>query len=109
MRLSEPEDGHHGLVDAPLLLRGHPAHQVTEPPSVHGSDLLNQDAGGLAEQFDLGTERGRPGAAGCWRDQHHRAWQELVGFDDHSIASALLLVTAPAWQAELVDVTPQHA
>ena len=63
MRLPEPEDGHHGLVDAPLLLRGHPAHQVTEPPGVNGANLLNQDAGGLAEQFDLGAERGRLGAA----------------------------------------------
>jgi len=54
MRLPEPEDGHHGLVDAPLLLRGHSAHQVTEPPGVNGVNLLHQDAGGLAGQFDLG-------------------------------------------------------
>jgi hypothetical protein len=55
---SEAEDGHQGLVDAPLLVGGHPVHEVTEPPSIHGSDLLDQDAGGLAEQFDLGAERG---------------------------------------------------
>ena len=109
MCLPQPEDGHQGLVDAPLLVRGHPAYQVTEPPSVHGSDLLNQDAGGLAEQLDLGAERGRSCAARCRRDQHHRTWQELIGLDDHSIASAVLLVTGPAWQAELVNVTPQHA
>jgi hypothetical protein len=29
--------------------------------------------------------------------------------DDHAITSALLLMTAPARQAELVNVTPQHA
>ena len=35
--------------------------------------------------------------------------RQLVGLDDHAISSALLLVAGPARQAELVDVTPQHA
>jgi hypothetical protein len=29
--------------------------------------------------------------------------------NDHAVASALLLVPGPAREAELVDVTPQHA
>jgi hypothetical protein len=109
MQLAEPKDGHQGLIDTPLLLRVHPAHEFTKPPSVDGTDLLNQDAGGLAEQVDLWAERCRLSAARRWRNQHNRAWQELVGLNDYAISSALLLVTGPARQAELVDVTPQHA
>ena len=109
MQLAEPKNGHQGLIDAPLLLRVHPAYQFTKPTGVDGTDLLNQHAGGLAEQVDLWAERCRLGAARRWRDQHNRAWQELVGLNDYAISSALLLVTGPAPQAELVDVTPQHA
>lgn len=56
MLLTEPKDCHEGLIDAPLLLWAHPAHEVPEPSGVDGADLLNQDAGGLSEQVDLGTE-----------------------------------------------------
>jgi hypothetical protein len=109
MWLAEPKDGHQGLIDAPLLLRAHSAHEFTKPSCIHGADLLNQDSDGLSEQLDLGAERCWLGAAGRGRNQHHRAWQELVGLNDHSIASALLLVTGPARKAKLVDITPQHA
>ena len=41
MRLAQPQDGHEGLVNAPLLFRVHPAYQITEPPSVNGADLFD--------------------------------------------------------------------
>ena len=63
MLLAEPKDGHQGLVDAPLLLRTHPAHEFTKPSCVDRTDLLNQDAGGLTKQVDLGPERRWLGAA----------------------------------------------
>ena len=109
MRLAEPKDGHQGLIDTPLLLRAYPAHEFTKPPRVDRADLLNQNTGGLTEQLDLRSEGCRLGAARRWRNQHNRAWQELVGLNDYAISPALLLVTGPARQAELVDVTPQHA
>ena len=109
MRLAEPKDGHQGLIDTPLLLRAYLAHEFTKPPRVDSADLLNQDTGGLTEQLDLGPERCRLGAARRWRNQYHRARQQLVGLNDHAIAPALLLVTGPTRKAELVDVTPQHA
>jgi len=56
MRLVEPKNGHQGLIDTPLLLRAHPAHEFTKPPRVDSADLLNQDTGGLTEQLDLGPE-----------------------------------------------------
>src|SRR5215470_9423393 len=102
MQLAEPKDGHQGLIDGPLLFRVHPAHELTKPPGVDGTDLLNQDAGGLAEQVDPGAERCRLGAARRRRNQHNRAWQEFVGLNDYAIPSALLLVTGSARQAELV-------
>jgi hypothetical protein len=106
MRLAEPEDGHQGLIDAPLLLRAHPPHEFTKPSCVDGADLLNQDTGGLTKQLDLGAERCRFGAARRWRDQDHRARQEFVDLNDHAVASALLLATGPARKAEFVHVTP---
>ena len=109
MRLAEPKDGHQGFIDAPLLLRAYPAHEFTQPSCVDGTDLLNQDPGGLSKQLDLGAERGRLGAARHGRNQHHRARQKLAGLNDHAVAPALLLVTAPARKAEFMDVTPQHA
>ena len=61
--LAEPKDGHEGFVNTPLLFWAYPAYELTEPSGVDGPDLLNQHAGGFPEQVDLGTERGRPGAA----------------------------------------------
>jgi hypothetical protein len=109
MRLAQSKDGHESLVDAPLLLRAHPAHKLAEPGDVDRADLLNQDAGGLPEQVDLWPERCLPGVAGRWRDQYHRARQEFVGLDDHAISSAVLIVADAAWHAELVNITPLHA
>ena len=109
MLLAEPKDGHQGLVDAPLLLRTHPAHEFTKLSWVDRADLLNQNTGSLTEQLDLRSERCRLGAERRWRNQHHRARQEFVGLNDHAIAPALLLVTGPTRKAEFVDVTPQHA
>ena len=108
-RLAEPKDGHQGFINTPLLLRAYPAHEFTQPSCVDGAGLLDQDTGGLAKQLDLRAERCRLGAARCWRNQHHRARQKLVGLNDHAVASALLLVTGLARKAEFVDVTPQHA
>jgi hypothetical protein len=56
MRLAKPKDSHQGVIDTPLLLRAHPAHELTKPSCVDGADLLNQDAGGLAKQLDLRAE-----------------------------------------------------
>ena len=105
-RLAEPKDGHQGLIDAPLLLRTYPAHEFTQPSCVDGTDLFNQDTGGLSKQLDLRAERCRLGAARRWRNQHHRARQKFAGLNDHAVPSALLLVTSPARKAEFVDVTP---
>ncbi len=63
MLLTKPKDRHEGLIDAPLLLRAHSAYELPEPPGVDSADLLNQHAGGLPEQVDLGAERRWPGTA----------------------------------------------
>ena len=54
--LAKAKDGHQGLVDAPLLLRAYPGHQFTESAGADGADLLDQDAGSLAEQVDFRAE-----------------------------------------------------
>jgi hypothetical protein len=61
MWLAEPQDGHQGFVDAPLLYRAYPADEFTEPPGVDCAHLLNQDAGGLPEKVNIGAERCRLG------------------------------------------------
>ena len=40
--LSKSEDGHEGLVDAPLLFGGDVTYQSTKPTGVDGSHLLNE-------------------------------------------------------------------
>ena len=107
--LAESQNGRESFVDAPLLFKGDPAHKVSKPSRVDGSDLLNQDAAGLVEQHDLRTERCRPGDVRRRCDQHHRARQQFVCLDDHSESTAVLFVARSAWRAELVNVTPQHA
>ncbi len=72
MRLAESQHRREGFVDAPLLLGGELADQVAKPSGVDGSDLFNQDADSLAEQFDFRAKRCCPGTERCWRDQHHR-------------------------------------
>ncbi len=74
-RLAESQDGRERFVDAPLLFGGEPADQVAKPPGVNCADLLNQDAGGLAEHRDLRTERCGLSAMRGGRDQYHRTWQ----------------------------------
>jgi hypothetical protein len=106
--VSGAQGDHQGLIDTPLLLRAYPAHEFTKPSRVDGAGQLNQNTGSLTEHLDLRPERGRPGAARRWRNQHHRAREELVGLNDHAKAPALLPVTGPTRQAEVVDVTPQH-
>jgi len=109
MQLAETEDGQQGLVYSPLLFGAGPADQVSQPPGVNGPDLLHQHAGLLAKHVDLGTERRGPGALRCRSYEYYRARQKLVGLDDDPISAVALLVSRPAWKAEFVNVTPQHA
>src|ERR1022692_3079409 len=39
--LAESQDGREGFVDAPLLVRADPAHQIAKPSDVDCADLLN--------------------------------------------------------------------
>jgi len=61
MRLAEPEDGHQGLIDTPLLLRARLAYEFAKPPRVDGADdagLALRDVGATST-----TERGRSSLA----------------------------------------------
>jgi hypothetical protein len=52
--------------------------------------------------------------AGCERrarrgaDDDRGEGEQIVGLDDHSEASALLDVTALAWELDSVDITTDH-
>jgi hypothetical protein len=59
---AQPEDGRQRFVDTPLLIWRDPPYQVAKVPGVDGADLLDENASSLAQQFDLRTERRRPGA-----------------------------------------------
>jgi len=109
LQLAETEDGQQGFVYSPLLFGADPAYQASQPSGVDGPDLLHQHAGLLAKHVDLGAERRRPRALRCRSYEYYRPRQKLVGLDDHPISAATLLVSRPAWRAEFVNVTPQHA
>ena len=107
--LAKPQDSRQRFVNAPLLIWGDPSNQVAKPPGVDSADLLDENAGSLAEQVYLWAERCWPGAQRGRCDQNHRAGQQLVSLHDHSVAATVLLVTRPSRRAEFVNVTPQHA
>src|SRR4051794_20066222 len=65
-RSIESEYGHQGFVDAPELFSAEVAGAPAQPPDVYGADLLDECAGSGAPDHDLGPERCRSSAAGCW-------------------------------------------
>ena len=69
--LSKAENGKQSFVDAPLLLRTDPAYEAAQAVRVHSADLLDEDAGGLAQHVDLRTERCGPCAVRRRRDEHY--------------------------------------
>jgi hypothetical protein len=54
--LAETQDGPQRFVDTPLLIWRDPSYQVAKPPGVDSADLLDENAGRLAQQFYLRTE-----------------------------------------------------
>jgi len=107
--LSEAKDGEECLVDAPLLFRTYSPDQVAESRGIDCSNLFDEDPGRLAEQVDLGAERGATCAQRCRRNEHDRPGEQLIGLDDHPVPATLLLMASAARGAKLVDVTPEHA
>ena len=71
--LAKPQDSRQRFVNAPLLIWGDPSNQVAKPPGVDSADLLDENAGSLAEQVYLWAERCWPGAQRGRCDQNHRA------------------------------------
>ncbi len=69
--LPEAENGQQSFVDAPLLLRTDATHKVSQAARVHGANLLDNDAGDLTPQVDLGTEGRGPCAARCRSHKHY--------------------------------------
>ena len=109
VELAEAEDGKESLVDAPLLFWADVSDEFAKSGGVDCPDLFDEHPGCLAEQINLWPERGGLCTRGRGRDQCHRSRQQLVGLDNHSVATAALLMTSAAKSAELEHVTPEHA
>jgi hypothetical protein len=107
--LAKTENGEESFVDTPLLLGADMTDEVAKSAGVDCADLLDEHSGCLAEQIDLWAERGGPCTRGCGREEYHRSRQQLVGLDDHCVATAVLLMARAAKRAKLVHVTPEHA
>ena len=69
--LPKAENGQQSFVDGPLLLQTDPAYEVAQAVRVHNADLLDEDAGGLAQHVDLRAERCGPCAVRRRRDEHY--------------------------------------
>jgi|SRR5215471_17410010 len=107
--LSESKDSQEGFVDTPLLLGAEVTNKFGESACVDRPDLFDEHSGCRAEQIDFRAERCGPRARGCGCDEHHRPRQQLVSLDDHSVTTAVLLMTSTAHGAKLIHVTPEHA
>ena len=83
--------------------------EFAKSAGVDCSDLFNEHPGCVAEQIDLWAERGGPCSRGRGRDEYNRSRQQLVGLDDHSVATAVLLMATAAKRTKFVHVTPEHA
>lgn len=57
-RLTKAENGAERFVDAPLLLRRDPPDEITKSAGIDCSHLFDKHPCRLAEQVDLGAERG---------------------------------------------------
>jgi hypothetical protein len=62
MRLPEAENYQQRFVNAPLLLRPDPADKGADTARVDSANLLDEDAGGRAQDADLGTPSSLPAA-----------------------------------------------
>jgi hypothetical protein len=82
------------------------AGEVTESLKVHGTHLLDEDAGCGAVDFDLGSEGRCFGAGGCGCHQHDRSWEEGVGLHDDAEAGPSLLVAGAFGESQGEDVIP---
>jgi hypothetical protein len=84
------------------------AGEVTESLKVHGTDMLDEDAGGGAVDVDLGSEGCWFGAGGCGCHQHDRSSEEGVGLNDNAVARPSLFMADLFGESQGEDVTPAH-
>jgi hypothetical protein len=79
-----------------------------EAMQVHGAELLNQYARGVAGDLYLRAERRGRGASRRRGYQRRRQPEQRVSLNDDGVAGAALLVTASGGQSDAIDVTPRH-
>ena len=82
---------------------------LTQRTCVDGANHLAKDLRRLVVDLDLWVKAGRERRARCWADDDRGEGKQIVSLDDHRITVALLNVTAPAWELDLVDITADHA
>jgi hypothetical protein len=97
------------VVDGTQLVVGEVVDPLAQCASVDCSDHLAEHLGRLLEQCDLGVEARWKRRARGRADDNCREGQEIVGLQDHRVATALLSMTASAGQRDLVDITTDHA
>lgn len=87
------EDGNDSLIDAPHLLVGQVADELSEPLGIDGAQLLHEHSRDDPLDVRLGPER-------CWTGTSRRrsndddgTRKKLVCLEDHAVACARLLVS----------------
>jgi hypothetical protein len=67
--------------------------QLSQSPCIHGTNLLNENPGGLAFDFRLGSKRRCSSASRCRGNNDDPSRQEFVGLNHYGEAVAVLFVT----------------
>ncbi len=105
---AQAENGRERFVDPPQLLVCEMPDQFAQPSGVHGSALLDEDAGSFPLDLSLRSERRWSGAPRRGSDDDDRPGQELVRLNYHREAVAVLFVVHTLEQPKAVNITSKH-
>lgn len=107
-RLRQLEHQQQSVLHGAQFLACQASGQLTECACVDGSDHLTEDLCWLVVDRDFWVEAGCEGGARRRADDHGGEGEQIVGLDDHRVASALLNVAALAGKLDSVDITTDH-
>jgi hypothetical protein len=81
-------------LDLSEILAAHHTHGIAEPRAIDRAELLDQDAGALGSNLDLGPKRRCARACRGRRDDHRGENEQLVCLQDDPVPRPSLLVAA---------------
>jgi hypothetical protein len=85
------------------------SRSLAECAGVNGSDHLAENLCRLIFNRDFRMKASRKRGTRRWADDDSREGKQIVGLDDHGVATTFLNVTSLAWELDPMNITPNHA